>query len=262
MSDHIKQIKLPSGTTYDISTLVGYGTCSTAAATAAKVVTIADPAWELRVGSIIGVKFTNSHSTSVSNVKLNVNSTGEKSIYYNNAAYTGGSTNICGYKNRIIYYMYDGTYWVWMNMGSLDGNTDTVPAVQCETAAATQKKVGTCTNHTLLNNSYVHVNVRYTNTYKGEITLDIDSAGAKPIYLNGTATSASNYDLKAGTYIVYYDGTNFHFRTDGILPGKADAALCDGDGNEITKTYVTKEELGDVSTALGAILIQIYGIVG
>jgi hypothetical protein len=83
--------------------------------------------------------------------------------------------------------------------------------------------VGTCTNHTLLNNSYVHVNVRYTNTYKGAITLNIDSAGAKPIYLNGEPTSATNYDLKAGTYIVFYDG-NFHFRTDGMLPGTIKSA--------------------------------------
>jgi hypothetical protein len=149
-----------------------------------------------------------------------VNGTGAKSIYYNNAAYTDKSSSICGYENRTIYYMYDGTYWVWMNMGSLDGNSNTVPAVQCETAAGTAAKVGTCTNHTLLQSSYVHVNVRYTNTYKGAITLNIDSAGAKPIYLNGEPTSATNYDLKAGTYIVFYDG-NFHFRTDGMLPGTA-----------------------------------------
>ena len=122
MSDHIKQIKLPNGTTYDISTIVGYGTCSTAKNTAAKVVTIADPAWELRVGSIIGVKF--SASNSASSVTLNVNNTGAKSIYYNNAVYTGSSSSYCGYANRVLYYMYDGTYWVWMNMGALDGNSD------------------------------------------------------------------------------------------------------------------------------------------
>ncbi len=223
MSDHIKQIKLPDNeTVYDISTLVGYGTCPTAAATAAKVVTIADTAWELRVGSIIGVKFTNTNSAT--SVTLNVNSTGAKNIYYNNAAYAEKSSSICGYANRTIYYMYDGTYWVWMNMGTLDGNSNTVPAVQCETAAGTAAKVGICTNHTLLHYSYVHVNVRYTNTYKGAITLNIDSAGAKPIYLNGNPTSGSNYDLKAGTYIAYYDGANFHFRTDGTLPGAIEGA--------------------------------------
>lgn len=100
-----------------------YGTCDTDAATAAKAVTISDTAgWELKAGTIVGIKFTNTNSAS--NVTLNVNGSGAKSIWYNNAAYTGNSNSICGYAGRVTYYMYDGTYWVWLNMGSLDGNTD------------------------------------------------------------------------------------------------------------------------------------------
>ena len=226
----IDKIKLDS-TTYDIASPVGYGTCSTAADVAAKEVTISNTDWILQVGSIIGVKFTASNTASTPT--LNVNSTGAKNIWYNNAKYTSTSSNIGGYAGRVLYYMYDGTYWVWLNMGSLDGNSNTVPSVQMETAAGTAAKVGTCTNHTLLANSFVHVNVRYTNTYAGAITLNIDSAGAKPIYLNGSATSASNYSLKAGTYIVYYNGTNFYFRTDGKL-------TADITGNAATATKVSK----------------------
>lgn len=101
-----------------------YGTCDTAADTAEKAVTISDTAgWELKAGTIVGVKFTNTNSAS--NVTLNVNSSGAKSIWYNNAAYTGNSSSICGYAGRVTYYMYDGTQWVWLNMGTLDGNTDT-----------------------------------------------------------------------------------------------------------------------------------------
>lgn len=118
----IDKIKL-DGTTYDIASPVGYGTCATAGDVAAKVVTISNTDWVLQVGSIIGVKFTNTNSAS--SVTLNVNGTGAKSIYYNNAAYTSTSSSICGYASRVIYYMYDGTYWVWLNMGTLDGNTDT-----------------------------------------------------------------------------------------------------------------------------------------
>ena len=44
-----------------------------------------------------------------------------------------------------------------------------------------------------------------------------DGKGAKPIYINGTASSSSNYTLPAGSYIAYYDGTNYYFRTDGKL---------------------------------------------
>lgn len=242
MSNHIKQIKVPGGQVYDISTIVGYGTCATAAATAEKVVTIEDAAWELRVGSIIGVYFSNTNTagSETAPVKLNVNNTGAKQIYYNNAAYISTSSSICGYAKRTLFYMYNGEHWVWLNMGTLDGNTNTVPAVQCETAKGTAAKVGTCTNHTLLDNSYVHVNIRYTNTSKSKLTLNIDSAGAKDIWLNGQVTSSTNYDLKAGTYIVYYDAANscFHFRTDGILPGKI---ALDGEGNDIASTYATKD---------------------
>lgn len=101
-----------------------YGTCDTAAGTAAKVVTLADTAgWELKAGTIVGVKFTNTNSAS--NVTLNVNGSGAKSIQYADAVYTGSSATCCGYANRVIYYMYDGsTYWIWLNAGySLNSDT-------------------------------------------------------------------------------------------------------------------------------------------
>ena len=91
-----------------------FGTCATAAATAEKVVTLADTTgWELVAGVIIGVKFT--YTNTASNVKLNVNSTGAKSIWWDHAVYTGNNNGITGYADRIIYYMYDGTNWVFIN---------------------------------------------------------------------------------------------------------------------------------------------------
>mgnify|MGYP003292834139 CR=1 FL=1 len=224
----ISKIKDTAGTVHDISVnwdniigkpdaFIDFGTCETAAATAAKVVTMTDTDWSLEVGNIIGVKFTTSNSAS--SVTLNVNNSGAKNIYYNNASYTGSSTSICGYANRVLFYMYDGTYWVWLNMGSLDGNSNTVPSAQCETAASTAAKTATCTNYSLLSKSFLHVNVRYSNTSKTALTLNVNGTGSKPIYINGTASSSSNYTLPAGTYIVYYDGTAYHFRTDGAIPG-------------------------------------------
>ena len=103
------------------NTNMAYGTCATAAATAAKVVTITgNTNWKLAVGSEIVVKFTNTNTAS--NCTLNVNNTGAKQIWYNNAVYTAASNAVCGYANRYFRYMYDGTYWVWMGW-SLDANT-------------------------------------------------------------------------------------------------------------------------------------------
>lgn len=97
----IDQIQIPSGT-YDIFTKSFYGTCSTAAATAAKVVTLSNTVgWNLVPGVVIGVKFT--YNNSATSVTLNVNGSGAKSIYFGNAVYTGSVAQITGYANYIIY---------------------------------------------------------------------------------------------------------------------------------------------------------------
>lgn len=109
---------------------VYYGTCATAAATAAKVVSVSsDQNFSLRVGVIVGVKFSNTNTYSnvtSSPITLNVNSTGAKNIWYNTthsgAGNTGTYTTPYGVANRYNYYMYDGTYWVWVSHG-FDANT-------------------------------------------------------------------------------------------------------------------------------------------
>ena len=100
-----------------------------------------------------------------------------------------------------------------------DADSNTVPSAQCETAAGTAAKTATMTNFSLKANSYLHVNIRYANTAQSAITFNVNSTGAKPIYINGAASSASNYTLPAGSYIVFYNGTNYYFRTDAVLPG-------------------------------------------
>lgn len=216
------------GNNYNNNPKVAYGTCTTAAATAAKVVVIDDPTWNLQIGDIIGVKFTNTNSAS--SCTLNVNSTGAKSLWYNNAAYTGSSNMICGYANRYVFYMYDGTYWVWLTYGNENSGSDTYPSAYCSTGAGTAAKTATCTNYQLLANSYLHIVITNANTSATALTLNVNGKGAKPIYINGTATSTSNYTLPAGSYICYYNGTNYYFRTDGKLTASitGDAATVNG----------------------------------
>jgi hypothetical protein len=67
-------------------------------------------------------------------------------------------------------------------------------------------------------NEWVFVNFRYANTKAGAITLNINSTGAKPLYINGSPSSSTNYSFPAGSYLVFYDGTNYYLRTDGLLP--------------------------------------------
>lgn len=212
-----------------------YGTCTTAAATAEKVVTLKDSdGFGLVEGVIIGVKF--SYTNTADNAKLNVNKSGAKSIWYNSSVYTGHDGSITGYANRIYYYMYDGTNWVFVNNSSnCVNNSNTYTSAYCETAAATAAKAATMTYYTLTANRYLHFNIRYANTAASALTMNVNSQGAKPIYINGTASSSSNHTLPAGSYIAFYDGTNWYFRTDGKLPAKIDGDAATVNGHSVAK---------------------------
>lgn len=107
-------------------------------------------------------------------------------------------------------------------------DTNTVPAAYCDTAAATAAKTATCTGYYLLSKSFIHVIVTVTNTAAEALTLNINGKGAKPIYINGAVTSSSNYGLTRGSYLVYYDGTNYYFRKDGYVTA---VGLVDTSGN-------------------------------
>lgn len=104
------------------SNYVCYGTCSTTASTKSKVVSVSN-SFELKSGTIIGVKFT--YTNTASNVTLNVNNTGAKQIWYNNSVYSSNSSDICGYASRINYYMYNGTYWAFLSQGIANSGTIT-----------------------------------------------------------------------------------------------------------------------------------------
>lgn len=67
--------------------------------------------------------------------------------------------------------------------------------------------------------AWLVVTVGNSNTYAGAITLKVNGSTVYPIYINGAASSATNYTLPAGSYFVYFDGSKFDFRTDGKLPG-------------------------------------------
>lgn len=89
------------------------GTCSTAAATAAKTVTFEK--FVLTTGAHIAVKFTIANTAS--NPTLNVSGTGAKAIRFNNANIPASYLKIGLYE-----FIYDGTYWNFIGGG---GGSDT-----------------------------------------------------------------------------------------------------------------------------------------
>lgn len=91
-----------------------YGTCSTAAATATKVVSCTN-FLSLETGAKVTVKFT--YANSATNPSLNVNSTGAKTIRYRDSNLD--AANEYWKAADTITFVYDGSYWV------IDGHLDT-----------------------------------------------------------------------------------------------------------------------------------------
>ena len=94
-----------------------YGTCSTAAATAEKVVSITG--FVLATGASAKVKFMITNTAA--NPTLNVNSTGAKPIYYRGSAISTSTLAA----NRTYDFIYNGTQFELVGDINTDTNTDT-----------------------------------------------------------------------------------------------------------------------------------------
>ena len=196
---------------------VFFGTCTGQAANQKKAVTISsDQNFTLTTGAIIFVKFdaNNTYSaTAEAPVQLNVNSSGDKTIYgVGGSAITGTNTTFFGRTNYINQYVYDGTYWVWTG-SSADNNTTYTPQAlgigygTCTTAAATAAKAATLSNYALVTNGTVAI--KFTNAVPANATLAINGKTAKNIYYRGAAITAGI--INAGdTATFFYNGSQYH----------------------------------------------------
>lgn len=108
-----------SSTEHQIVGSPRYATCSTAAATVAKVASIADESstFVLEKGVRICVKFTNANS--VANPTLNVGSTGAKAIYWHGTALTSSQYWQAG---AVVDFVYNETQWELVGVAK-DNNT-------------------------------------------------------------------------------------------------------------------------------------------
>lgn len=190
---------------------IAYATCDTEATVSSKIITISsNQNWQLKAGAIICVKY--SITNTASNCTLNVNNTGSKQVWFNNAVNTGSSNMVFGYANRHVWYIYDGTYWVWMGHGT-DINTTYSNASlgqgygTCSTAQATTAKVVTLSSYALVVNGIVAV--KFTYAVPASATMNINSKGAKAIYYKGKAITAGI--INAGDIAVFiYNGSQYH----------------------------------------------------
>lgn len=116
--------------------IIHYGKSDTVAATATKAV--ACTGFTLATGAWIAVKFGVTNTAAVANLKLNVNSTGEKAIKYR-----GGNLPAAGTlaANRVYLFVYDGTNYELI--GDIDTNTtySAMSASELSTGTATTARL-------------------------------------------------------------------------------------------------------------------------
>ena len=147
---------------------------------------------------------------------LNLNSLGAKTIY------TSGTSKLTTHfpinQPMLLVYSTDTDDGCWKAIDFY--NSDTRPQAQCNTGASTAAKAADMTYFTATDKSYLMVNIRYANTSKSKLTLNVNSTGAKDIYINGAVSSSTNYTLPAGSYLVYYNDSKYYFRTDGKITGE------------------------------------------
>lgn len=205
-----------------------YGTCSTTASTAAKVVTCSDVT-TLYAGLTIMVNFSTANSAT-GEISLNVNNTGAVPVYAEGAI-TGSSNYFLWAANVSIIFVYDGTGWYAQGYGkSFWGSSST--------AAGTRVKASSIPGFVCAKGTRVSVRFANGNTYTaGTVRLNVSTTGAIDIYLNSaTVAGDSPYLWDSGTTQTFvFSGSRWEIDDPYILQ----KALAGG-GTSITVTPKTE----------------------
>ena len=196
-----------------------YGTCSTADSTAAKIVTCTD--FTLETGAFISVLFSTANTADTPT--LNVNSTGDKTIYIGATTLSAGNP-LKWSANTILSFIYDGTYFRYLGAKSAsivtpaDGGGGWYGA--CATTASTAAKIGSCPNFIPTRGAIVTLSCATANTVQGALTLNINGTGARNIYVNGSNTSTTNpLFWNANDVLTFmYNSSVYHLIARGSLP--------------------------------------------
>lgn len=191
-----------------------FGSCSTAAATAAKTVTLDDSmSFTLAKGASVFVKFTNSNTAS--NPTLAVNGTTAKSIYRYGSTVPGTTAKTSWQANSVVHLVYDGSAWImvgWLNDDSTYTNASLGQGYgTCSTAEVTAAKVVTLSEYLLTKGGIVAV--KFTYGLCASATMNVNSKGAKSIFIDGAAVTATTAKRVLAGDIAYfiYDGTQYQF---------------------------------------------------
>lgn len=232
--------------------VVHYTTCSTAAATAAKVVTLDN--FVLTTGAKLYIRFTVTNTAA--SPTLNVNSTGAKPIQYRNAAISAGYLAA----NRTYCFIYDGSSYELVGDVNTDTNTkvtQTVTTTNSEYPILLSNDANKTTTSTTTSRFATNVKVNpSTNTI---IAKGFNGDPEVSTYINSAKSGGSlieNPNADAGTYMPFirYKSTNGVFVLAGYRNGIKLVYLDDETVDSNTNTVaeqLTFSEAGELSISGG-----------
>jgi len=234
-----------------------YATCATAAATAAKAVTISG--FTLTTGIHVFVKFTVTNTAAVASLTLNVSSTGAKAMKYR-----GGNLPAVGTlsANRVYEFIYDGTNW------ELVGDLDTQTVTGVKGSNESTYRTG-------------QVSISKTDVGLGSVVNTGDSATPEPdgttkfttggAYTELAKKAPTNHASTATTYGVGTTANYGHVKLDNSTPLTVGTSSADGVATgkahihnaleSVARASVTTADLAHINTNTRAhmILSQISG---
>lgn len=203
---------------------------------------IATPTWEGTIDGVtelvagLKISYKIPIAGGQSSTYLNINNLGNKYV----KRCTGQTTTHLPV-NTVVFMTYDGTQWVWADY-SVGDNYYVIPDVYCTTSAGTQAKAATSIgfNHDRHKNIPFRIYFTNTNSYNGNLTLNINSQGAKALWINGSASSSSNKTISVGVYWCYFDGTQYQLWTDKTMPSPIAVR-----GPVVTRTFTSVSKVTD-----------------
>jgi hypothetical protein len=224
-----------------------YGTSSTAAATAQKVVSIPEIT-ELNVGQVIMIR--PSTTSTVANSTIKLNSFDAYPMRYNNAAISTSTDSTVWGANFISSFMFDGTYWQFIGHG-IDSNTT------YSNMSVSEGTTGTATSARTMRADYLKQIIQGTKltgldtsdntaveatdsilTGIGKLQAETESAYNKAVskadWFEIGSPLTSTYD---NTGIVF--GGDCYITSDGILKG--DTAWNDGIMDAVTSVNLIND---------------------
>ena len=212
-----------------------YGTCSTAASTAAKVVSCTG--FTLATGAKITVKFTVTNTAS--NPTLNVNNTGAKAIQYRGSAISSGYLAA----NRVYTFIYDGTDYELV--GDINTDTDTTYSTGTASTAGLTRlytSTGSATNGTMTQKAITDAlagksSSSHTHKYAGSSSAGGAANSAVKLTtartINGTSFDGTKNITLNAMYAEDLSNKNVSLNTYNLSSGtpKVKYYYCPTDGN-------------------------------